>query len=642
MTRFFSLPVLLCAASAGAPALAQPQTAAAAETVIVAATRTPQKPAAVGASVAVIDAAALRAAGAAPVVDLLRDVPGVSFSRNGGIGAVTSVRVRGAEADQTVVLIDGVKLNDPSQPGGGFNFANLLIGDIDRIEVLRGPQSTLYGSQAIGGVINILTREAQRPLEGNLAVEAGELSTYSLRGAVRGTAGGLRYAAAAGRFETGGVSAAAAGREADGYENSAAQGRIAFAVSPNLELEARAWWSSGEVGIDGFPAPAFILSDTPERSKTEETILHAAAAFTALDGRWRTRLSASQTETDRENRNPARSVPLTFDARGVNDRIEAQSVLDLSATMQIVAGFEHEASSFRTASPSAANPAPQPATAEVDQSALYAQLQASPLAGLTLTLGVRATDHERFGAATNWRGTLAWALNDGATILRAAAADGFKAPSLFQLFSSFGNASLRPEEATSVEFGVEQAFLDRRLIASLTWFERTATDQIDFVSCFRNPAPFCANRPSGTYDNIARTRADGVEATLEFRPVEALSLTAGLATLDARNDAAGTPNANRRLPRRPDQTSFVAAAWRFAPGREIAASISRIGDGFDNASNSVRLAGYTLVTLRGSWALSERWSVQARVENAGEEVYQTTAGYGAPPRQAFVGLRAEF
>lgn len=640
MSRFLSVPLCLAVSAVAAPALAQ--TAPAAETIIVTATRTPQKPAATGASVAVLDAAAIRAAGGAPVVDLLRDVPGVSFSRNGGVGSVTSVQIRGAESDQTVVLIDGVKLNDPSQPGGGFNFANLLLGDLDRIEVLRGPQSTLYGSQAIGGVVNLITREATRPLEASLAAETGELETASLRGAVRGAAGALRYGLSAGRFETGGISAAAAGRERDGYENTAAQARAAYQLSPALGLEARVWWSQGEVGIDGFPAPAFVLADTPERSRTEERILYGAANLTTLEGRWRTRLSLSQTTTDRESRNPALSVPITFDARGVNDRVDLQSVLDLTAQVQIVAGYEHETASFRTASPSVATPNPRPATAEVDSQAFYAQIQARPTPGLTVTLGARATDHERFGEAVNLRATLAWAINDGATILRAAAADGFKAPSLFQLLSNFGNVSLQPEEATSVEVGVEQALFDRRLIAALTWFDRSATNQIDFVSCFRNPAAFCVNRPFGTYDNIARTKADGLEATLEFRPIDALSLTAGLATLDARNDAGGSANFNRRLARRPDQTSFLTASWRFGPGREVSATLSRIGDSFDNASNSVRLPGYELVTLRASWAVSERWSVQARIENVGDETYQTTAGYGSPPRQAFLGLHADF
>lgn len=640
MSRFLTVPLCLAVSAVAAPALAQ--TAPAAETIIVTATHTPQKPAAIGASVAVLDAAAIRAAGGAPVVDLLRDVPGVSFSRNGGVGSVTSVRIRGAESDQTVVLIDGVKLNDPSQPGGGFNFANLLLGDLDRIEVLRGPQSTLYGSQAIGGVVNLITREATRPLEASLAAETGELETTSLRGAVRGAAGALRYGLSASRFETAGISAAAAGRERDGYENTAAQARAAYQLSPTLGLEARVWWSEGEVGIDGFPAPGFVLADTPERSRTEERILYGGANLTTLEGRWRTRLSLSQTTTDRESRNPALSVPITFDARGVNDRVDLQSVLDLTAQVQIVAGYEHETASFRTASPSVATPNPRPSTAEVDSQALYAQIQASPTPGLTVTLGARATDHERFGEAVNLRATLAWAINDGATILRAAAADGFKAPSLFQLLSNFGNLALQPEEATSVEAGVEQALFDRRLIATLTWFERSATNQIDFVSCFRNPAAFCVNRPSGTYDNIARTKADGLEATLEFRPIEALSLTAGLATLEARNDAGGSANFNRRLPRRPDQTSFLTAAWRFGPGREVSATLSRIGDSFDNASNTVRLPAYELVALRASWAVTESWSLQARIENAGDETYQTTAGYGSPPRQAFLGLRADF
>ncbi|RYG00989.1 MAG: TonB-dependent receptor, partial [Caulobacteraceae bacterium] len=175
---FATTAAVLCGLSTHAAAQsASPIAIASVGELVVTANRSPQEAERVGQSVTVLDADAIRASQSIDVSTLLAQTPGVSFSRNGGVGGSTSVRIRGAEGDQTVVVIDGVKLNDPSSPGGGYNFANLLVGDAARIEVLRGPQSILWGSQAIGGVVNIVTAEAQSPFEATLTAEGGSMST---------------------------------------------------------------------------------------------------------------------------------------------------------------------------------------------------------------------------------------------------------------------------------------------------------------------------------------------------------------------------------------------------------------------------------------------------------------------------------
>jgi vitamin B12 transporter len=629
-----------------APAFAQTTpasvTEAAAETIIVSATRSSQAKSKVGSSVTLIDEASLTRAQTISVTDILRDVPGVTFSRNGGVGTLTSVRIRGAEADQTVVLIDGIKLNDPSGPGGGYNFANLLAGDVARIEVLRGPQSTLYGSQAMGGVVNVITRSGDVLFGANLELEGGDLSTYRGRGSVRGKLGGLSYAAGLSHFETVGMSSAASGTEADSFTNDGAQARVNYVVNANLELEARLLWSDSDVGIDGFPAPSFALADTPERSTTEELIAYVGGTLTLLDGRSRTRFSVSQTTTDRANINPALAVATTFDATGSNDRIEIQSIFDVSPNFQIVAGTELEEARLRTASPTIATPNPTPLRAKSELSAYYIQGQASPTSWLTATLGLRQTSNDRFGEALNVRATVAASFNEGNTIVRGAIADGFKAPTPFQLFSNFGNTTLLPEEAASVELGLEQAFFSRRLVAAITAFERDTTNQIDFISCFNNPIAICVGRPSGTYNNIAKTKADGIEATIEVKPSDRFTLSAGYSTLDARNAVVGNANFNRRLTRRAKETGFVTMGYGFAFGLEVSATYSMIGDSFNNASNSQLLKGYELITLRASQRIGDTWTIFARIENATDDTYQTVRDYNSPPRQAFVGLRASF
>jgi len=638
-----------CLWSAAALLSAAPCIAAAqdvlADSVVVTATRTPQEVTRVGSSITVLTRADIDRAQSVAVADILSAVPGVGLSRNGGPGGITALRIRGAEADHTVVLIDGVKLNNPSSPGGGFDFANLLVGDLARIEVLRGPQSTLYGSQALGGVVNLISATGDTPLGGSADVEFGELQSWRTRAALRGRQGPLGYQVSAGWFTTTGVSSLdrrLGGAERDGYENTAMQGRVTYAATDAVSLEGRAWWSKGEAGIDGFPPPSYSFADTPEKSVTEELILYAGAGLKLLDGRSRTRLGLSRTRIDRDNLDPTLVVPVTFASRGQNDRVELQSELDLTKTLQLVGGAELETSRLRTASPSPFDPDPAPLRIRNDLNAVYIQAQAMPITGLTATLGIRRSDHDGFGGATNLRATVAATFNDGDTVLRAAAADGFKAPTPYQLFSEYGNAALEPEEAESVELGIEHAALDRRLIGALTWFSRETRNQIDFVSCFNSADAICAGRPYGTYDNVSRARASGLETSLEARPTAGLVLKANFVHLDVRNRSAGSPNSGNRLARRPQYSATVSAAYRFASGLDLSGSYQRVGASFDNAANTVPLAGYDLVALRFSQPLGPVWSVHGRIENATDEVYQTTATYGALPRQAFMGLRASF
>ena len=197
---------LICAS---VPAFAQSagDNATDADDIVVTATRTPQPVERVGQSITVIDSAELERRQTNQVADVLRTVPGVTVARNGGPGTVASVFIRGAESEQTVALIDGIKLNDPSSPGGGFFFGNLLTGNIERIEVLRGPSSVLWGSQAIGGVVNMITRQPTDDLAVNLRGEYGYRDTGQLVGNISGKAGPLSASVGAGWFRTDGISA---------------------------------------------------------------------------------------------------------------------------------------------------------------------------------------------------------------------------------------------------------------------------------------------------------------------------------------------------------------------------------------------------------------------------------------------------
>lgn len=618
------------------------------EDVVVTANRSAQAADRVGQSVTVLTTEAIEASQAVGVADLLIRTPGVTLSRNGGIGAATSLRIRGAETDQTVAVIDGVKLNDPSGAGGGFNFGNLLVNDIARIEVLRGAQSTLWGSQAIGGVVNIVTAEPTRPLQASVDVEAGSRNTSYLRGGVGGATDRASWRIAASRYQTDGFSTFARGTEADGYENFGLSGRANIEVVEGVSIDLRGVYSDGTVDIDGFPAPTFAFGDTRETSNTKELVTYSGLNFDLFDGRLSNRAAYAYTRTERHNMNPDQAVTqVTFDAEGLNKRFEYQGVLDVREGWTATFGAEHEESEFRSASPSATTPNPVPATAEVSIDGFYAQLQAEVVDGLTLTGGVRRDEHDTFGGKTLGQAAAAWSLNDGSTVLRASFGQGFKAPSLYQLYSDFGNTALMPEEADGWDAGVEQHLLDGALILSATWFARETTNQIDFVSCGSTvtptTAPLCFRngvRRSGYYNNTALTEADGLELAADYE-IGGFSIRANYTKMSTENRTPGA-NLGKTLARRPDETANLVVGYEWPFGLSTSVAVQHAGDSFDNASNATRLEGYTLVDLRASYPINDTVEIYGRVENVGDEVYETTRNYGVAGRGTFVGVRARF
>jgi vitamin B12 transporter len=624
----FSLTLLLL--SAAAPALAAP------DTIVVTANRAPQPLARVGQSISIIDSAEISRRQSANLVDLLRSVPGVSVARNGGIGGTSGVFIRGADSDQTVALIDGIKLNDPAAPGGGFNFGNLLIGNIDRIEVLRGPQSVLWGSQAIGGVVNMITRAPTDDLTVNARGEYGWRGTAQLVGNLSGKAGPLSASVGAGYFRSDSISAfneARGGRERDGFDNFGANANLRLALSEAISIDARGWYSDSKADIDGFAPPTFALGDTLETTKTREITAYTGVNAALLAGRFRNRLGFAYTDIRRRNANAGVAG---FAADGRNERIEYQGVFAIADGWQATAGLERETSRLTTTSFGATTRG----RARLDS--IYGQLVATPLAGLSLTAGVRQDDHDRFGGATTFGASGVWTPGNAGTTLRASYAEGFKAPSLFQLQGDFGNQTLRPERAAGWDAGVSQSLVDGTLVASATWFERNSTDLIDFISCPTPRTDICVNRPFGTYDNIARARSQGVELGLQLRPVEALLAQVNYTWTDARNRTAGSANFDRQLARRPRHsiTTLVDYAWGF--GLQTGATLSHVGASFENASNATRLRGYVLVDIRTSFPVTATIEVYGRVENLFDEAYETSFGYGQPGRAGYGGVRVRF
>jgi vitamin B12 transporter len=605
--------------------------------VVVTANRAPVRIDQVGQSVTILTRQAIEASQALGATELLAQTPGVQFSRNGGRGASTSLYIRGAETGQTVVLYDGVRLQDPSLTDSGASLSDITTGSIGRIEVLRGAQSTLYGSQAIGGVINLTSVQPEDPFEADLHIEVGGLASYLVTGGAGGRKGRLTWRAGAGYTTTAGVSAYAPGVERDGYENLSLNGRLDYAFSDAAGLDLRSFYTRGEAEFDGFNADAL------NRGKTESWLNYAGLNLTLFD-RLKNRVAYARTDIARVNFDdtPARQLqPVTFDALGRTDRFEYQGTLNIAAGSLAVFGAEHAENEMRIASPSFADPNPRPLHASDSTTGVYGQLTIMPVDGLTLTGGIRQEDHSTFGGSTVGSASLAWTPNDGATLLRASWGEGFKAPSLYQLRSEYGNTALAAEEAESWDVSIEQ-HLSRALALSATYFHRESRQLIVFTYCSGDAAnALCADGRFGFYDNIGRVEARGVElgASVDLGP---LTASANYTYLDARNTSPGDFNRGNRLARRAADTFNATASYLWPIGLVTAASVRIAGDSFNDTGNSQKIDGYILADLRASYPVSDTVEVYGRVENLFDEDYEMISAYGTLPRVIYAGARLRF
>lgn len=610
--------------------------------IVVTALRSPVAQNEVSATVTILDEAAIRAQQPIALTDLLQRTPGVSLSRNGGFGAATSLRIRGADSSQTVMVIDGVRISDPSATGGGYSFSNLLIDDIERVEILRGPQSILWGSDAIGGVVNVLTRRAEQRLEGSMAVEAGTHATVNAQAGLGGTGTLVDWRVAGSGFTTDGISARSNGTEDDGYRRVSASGTATLKLAPNLSIDMRGYWADARNEFDGSSG------DSGAYGLTTEWTGYAGVNLALFDGRLTNRLAVLQSETDRKNYDPARSIrPLNFDAHGRVRRFEYQSTLKLAESVHAVFGAEREEQRMTSASPSNSTAAYALVPQSADTNSLYGELRLTPLNGLTLNGGVRQDDQSRFGGNTVFTGGAVYTPNSGQTVLRASYDEGFKAPSLYQLFSLYGSAVLQPEQAKGWSLGAEQS-LGEVFQASATWFERDTDNLIDFAFCPTTgtlPAacyiPGTTTTRFGYYANVRKAHAKGLELTGSAH-LGVLFATANYSWLKAEDRSPGSTDLGRQLARVPRHLANLEGGVDLPQGLRASVAARYSGETFDRAGSSTELPAYWLVDLRTAWRVAEGLTINARAENIMDKRYETAGGYGALGRTVYLGLRSRF
>lgn len=588
--------------------------------IIVTATRFAQPLSDSGKSIAVINVTQIEQRQTVSVADLIRTTPGVTLVRNGGHGTFTSIFIRGAQSEQTVALIDGVQINDPSSPAGGFNFSDLLSDDLERIEILRGPQSVLWGSQAIGGVINLISRNPTEQLAIRATGEYGSHNQGHLSGNVSGTSGPVAFSASAGYLTTDGISAfdrATGGTERDGSHIFSSRVKAVVTLTEAVSFDLRGFYTRSRVDLDGFAPPTFAFGDTADFQKQEQVVGYAGLNAELFDGRLKNRIAASYTLVDRESAGN--------EGRGRHSRFEYQGIATITDWSIATFGAEHEKESYRTFDPFSGRQ-----TERANTDSFYLDVHIKPIAALSIGTGVRYDDHSGFGNKTTRSADISWSPYGGATRLKASYGEGFKAPSLYQLFGDFGDPTLIPEKAKGFDVGVVQTLLDGRVELGATWFTRKVRDQIDF------------DLGSFSYKNLAVVRARGFEIEATLRLAEGLTIDANYTRTRSTNRQPTDPNFGKDLARRPRDSLNISADYRWASGLETGATLSHVSHSFDDAGNFRRLGGYRLIDVRAAYPVSANIMLFGRIENLFDERYQTAFQFGQERRTLHAGVRLTY
>ena len=607
------------AAFAMLPVTAFAQTAE--EDIIVTASGFEQPRSETGQAIDIVDRDRLDQLQSATIAEALQTVPGVSIATRGGLGSQSSAFIRGGNSAQTLVLIDGVRINDLTSPNGAFDFGGLMTGNIGRVEILRGPNSVIWGSQAIGGVVNVQSIAPVSGFEGRIAGEYGSHDTKRLNANIAGGNGLLEGSIGGSFVDTDGISALAGGTERDGYDNKTGNARLKARLSDSFTLDVRSYYNRATVAYDS----AFgVGANGLPVSRNRQFVGYVGANIDALDGKMQNRIAYTRAEIKRIGTDPVVGSYNNFNLRGSIDRAELHSALDVNETLTLVAGAEYERSFTSTSFEGA-----KPNAARNDVTSGFGQMILRPVAGLTVTAGVRHDVYGDYGGQTTFGGNAAFTPNAGRTMFRATYGEGFRAPTLTEGQPPYGNPDLKPETARNFDLGVEHQFLDGKAQIFTTYFNRRSNDLIAFSAI------------SFTSENIDKVTSKGLEAGLSLNPTDRVDIRASYTLVDAINRTAGANFGNRQA-LRPQHSMSLTADWQTPFGMSVGSSLLLIGDSFDNATNSVRLDGYALVGLRASMPLSDGLEVYGRVDNLFDADYIMVAGYNSFGRRATIGVRAKF
>jgi vitamin B12 transporter len=634
--------------------LAEDEAVTTMDQVVVSVTQTETTSAKIGGnSVTVITAKEIEEKNAHTVLELLKTVPGLFITSNGGMGTNASVFIRGADSKNTLVMLDGIVLNDPSSANRSADLSDINPDQVERIEVVRGAMSVMYGSNATAGVVNIITKKGGKDPEVTASVEGGSYGTWKTGGHASGAMNKLTYAVSGSYLSRDGFSIADKDNpripqngntdEKDGYDNLTLSGNLGFEFNDDFTLSSSLRYVDAQVDLDDYeggytgdnitstwvPDPvtgAWVNTLVPnpdgpthKRSESERLMGQVGINNRFARGRVESILSYKFTRSDIQSYDND-NLPW-YDYQGGTDEFSWQGNID----------FENHVLSFGTGYFNEAMESFSSGVADIDTHTLSYWLQDQLFVGenLVLIAGARLDDHQSFGRKTTFRIAPAYEIPSTHTRFKASFGTGFRSPSLYELFSAYGNPDLEPEKSRGWDLGVEQGFLDDQLTLGVTYWEMDFENRIDYDMLISK-----YNQLEGD------TETRGVEISAAWTPVKGLFFNLNYTYTHTRD-----PEGNR-LVRRPRNQVGLTASYRFLEkwqvgmdarwvGERAASPYAKDKDGLP--ANT--LDDYSVVNLSGSCDISDRFQIFARVDNLFDKYYEDAFSYATPGLSGYIGLK---
>ncbi|MDA1013445.1 MAG: TonB-dependent receptor [Planctomycetota bacterium] len=584
----------------------------------------------IGSSVTVITRDQIDRTGQTSVLNILRTVPGLNVAQLGGAGQQTSVFMRGANSNHTKVLMDGIPINDPTA-NRAFDFANMTVDNIERIEVIRGPQSTLYGSDAIGGVINIITRRGNGPTKLSVRGLAGSFDTWDTSASISGSGDVFYYSFGGSYFDTDGFSTASrppGNVEDDGYLSNTFSGRVGAVVNDDFDVDYVFRYTEAAVQFDPFIGG--IPQDGSDSSKFESFYMRLQLRKLALDGRLEQKVGFNYVNYNRHSFLTGFDQNFYGDTRKVDYQANLTLWNDGDFSDVLTGGIDYLQEDSLTSN----SFAPTPAMRTLNDRAGYVQNRMQFGERLSATVGARWDYYSTVGSAKTYRATSRYSLPDDVTAIHGSIGTGFHAPSMNQLFGFGGNTSLQPEESKGWEIGAERRFLDGLLTVDATYFRNDFSNLIvfDFTSFLLK--------------NVDTATTTGIELTGDLAITDRTSVFANYTYTDS---AGRDPNSGviTLLLRRPRNNFSIGIDHSFLDDRaNVYFALTRVGQRTDVSpvfgNPPILLSDYIVGNLAFRYIVTDDVKFIARVDNVFDEDYESVNGFQSARASAYAGFEVTF
>lgn len=614
--------------------------------VVITATKTSTSLLEVASSVTVISEADIENSHSNFIIDVLAEQPGLSVAQQGGAGKLARVFIRGANPHHTLILVDGVEVNDPGSVSNAFDFASLLTSSVERIEILRGPQSTLYGSDALAGVISIFTKKGTGKPKFLFSAEGGSYNTYKGTAALNGQLSMVDYSFNYSQFRTDGFSAASekyGNTEKDMYQANFLNGRIGVSPLENINFNVIFSYSKNKTGLD---QSSILNSDKKDIygddenfiSNFEQSLIKLNGSISLFEGLWTQSLNAStikmisKTTDETDDAHPNLSSVNYF--IGNRFKLDWQNNFKLNSNHTIVIGLESETEKSYSDYLSVSEWGPYSSiipASKATTTGLYLEHQSNLFNSFFSSLGVRVDKHDKFGSEVTYRIAPAYFLRLTDTKFKATYGTGFKSPSLYYLYEPmYGNSDLKPELSKGWDAGIDQFLFNYFLNIGLTYYHNEFSNLIGYDANFKSI-------------NIDKAETKGVEFSLSTSSFYNFIIKANYTYTETKDKSTGKDDSGKELLRRPKNKLAVNLNYNlnaFNCNLEVINVGKRVDKDFSvYPVTRVNLKAYTIVNLSSSYQIFTNLNLYGKIDNIFNEDYEEVLFYGTPGQSMYGGIK---